>query len=147
MKSAKFRVFAACLCIVALTSGLLAREQSTNPVARKFYELKDYGLIYPSCDFKLGINHFRENGLQKEPNARAYIIGYKGKRALSKPFRSYLDQVENWLNFAEGVPREKIVVIDGGYRDQPIIELWIVPEGAAAPEPSPTFSPKKRRKR
>jgi hypothetical protein len=147
MKSAKFRVCAVCLCIVALTSGVLAQEQSSNFVARKFYELKYYGLLHPSCDFKLGLNHFLENGLQKEPSARAYVIGYNGRSPLPKPFRYYHDSVENWLSFAESVPKEKIVVIDGGYRAQPVIELWIVPEGVAAPQPSPTFLPKKRRKR
>ena len=146
MNCAKYRVITIGLCLIALTSGIMAQGQSSGPVAHKFHELKGYSLLLSSCEFKSGLNHFRENGLQKESSARAYLIGYNGRRALPKPFRYYLDGVENWLSFAEGVPKDKIVVIDGGYRDRPVIELWVVPEGAAAPEPSPTFFPKQRRR-
>ena len=40
-----------------------------------------------------------------------------------------------------------IVVINGGYRDVNSFELWLVPQGAEAPRPTPTVSPEERRTR
>jgi hypothetical protein len=39
-----------------------------------------------------------------------------------------------------GIQVERLITIDGGYREEPAHELWVVPIGAEAPRPSPTIN-------
>jgi hypothetical protein len=101
-------------------------------------------MLFPTCEFKFALMDFYSEGLKKEPGALAYIIGYNGKRPIPKTLKYHLDKAREWL--ADTVPQERIVIVNGGYRDEPVIELWLVPKGAAAPTPTPTYFPKKRGK-
>jgi hypothetical protein len=101
-----------------------------------------------SCEFKFYLHDFRTQAWEKESNALVYVIAYNGRRHRRRPYyiKSYLDRIKNDLNFVQGIPLEKIIVVDGGYREEPVAELWIVPEGASAPKNAPTFIPKKNRR-
>ena len=44
--------------------------------------------------------------------------------------------------FEEG----RVVLVDGGYREEAMMELRIVPEEVEPPKPTPTVFPKRRRK-
>jgi hypothetical protein len=93
--------------------------------------------------------------LQSDPTAQGYIVVYGG-RAHSDPncrssrrklplrgeaqaraarLKSYL------VNARRGLASERVIVIDGGYRDHWVAELWIVPKGVNAPDPTPTVDP------
>ena len=38
-----------------------------------------------------------------------------------------------------GLDAVRIVSVDGGYRERPAFELWLVPSGAQLPTPTPTI--------
>src|SRR5215211_2264684 len=81
--------------------------------------------------------------MEREPaSSKAVIIFYnqrKGKYPLNGG-----SEWSNWarssLNISREIPVERVVVIDGGYREFPTLEFWIVPEGAEMPKPTPAFS-------
>jgi hypothetical protein len=50
--------------------------------------------------------------------------------------------VKPYLVDTRGVDAKRIVVINGGYREEWTAELWIVPKGATPPNPSPTLAAK-----
>jgi hypothetical protein len=51
--------------------------------------------------------------------------------------------METYLGSTRGIYLGRIVTVDGGYREVPMTELWMVPRGSTPPKPSPTVDPSK----
>lgn len=83
------------------------------------------------------------NQLLTEPNAQAYLIFYRGRRGSLTQNQSY---AKNYLDLRGGLLSERIKAVYGGYRENPTMELWIVPGGAEFPKPTPTYRPKRHGK-
>jgi hypothetical protein len=91
------------------------------------------------------------DALQREPHSQAYILAY------SQYYRrgGYLDPPNTALKMLKAVRANlvnkyrvspsRIKVVNGGYRKQRQIELWIVPRGEHPPVATPNAFPKKRR--
>jgi len=74
-------------------------------------------------------------------NDRLYVIGYAGRSSerlyTNTALRRFRDQI-----LKLGLPAQKLGTYDGGFREQPTFELWIVPDGAESPRPTPTIDRK-----
>ena len=93
--------------------------------------------------------------LQNEPQGTGYIIFYGGTR-YKYPWCSSKREVlprrgesqaratrlKPYLVNSCAMDPQRIIVINGGYRETLTAELWIVPKGAQAPTPTPTVQPK-----
>lgn len=79
---------------------------------------------------------------KKKPRLRESAPPNKDRSAV-KPavfnVRKHLEFILNYLVATRGINRGRLTAIDGGYREEPAIELWIVPEGATPPQASPTL--------
>jgi hypothetical protein len=126
----------------ALACAVIQGQEPNKVVARKFDDFELIGVYYD--DMKALLDRFYYEGLMKEPNSRAYAIFYRGRHSSS---RYYPLQVRNWLVDTRGFPANRVKAIYGGYREVAMLELWVVPEGAADPRATPTVFLKKRRKR
>ena len=137
--------------LICLTFTLLA---VTSPAyaqhpAAKFDE---FGDIY--CDDeKARLDNFA-NQMLLESDATGYIIFYGGRRyrryakagwrlprrgdaeARVSRMKPYMVDTRANLN------ADRIVVINGGFRDTWMAEIWIVPRGATPPKPTPTVDSK-----
>ena len=76
--------------------------------------------------------------LQMDPTAQAYIIAYGGRLSRAGDAQKLADKAKVYLVTRRGVDRDRIVTIDGGHREQPAVELWLVPSRASLPKPTPT---------
>ena len=83
--------------------------------------------------------------LQNEPAAQGYVIFYGGRlfrgrvpRRGEAAFRAA--RMKPYLVNSRGIPDERVIVLDGGFRESWEAELWIVPPGASPPSPTPTVS-------
>jgi len=123
-------------------------------VATKFDQ---FGDIYCN-DEKARLDNF-VNLLRDAPEAKGYIIFYGGRwdhypyphrarrrfprrgegEARAARLKPYI--LNGWPTFKP----ERIVVINGGYRETWEAELWIVPQGADPPTPTPTVKPEELR--
>ena len=54
-------------------------------------------------------------------------------------------RLKPYLVNSRGLDPKRIVVINGGYRESWMAELWIVPKGADAPTTTPTVQPQEIR--
>jgi len=74
-------------------------------------------------------------------NDKVYVIGYAGRTSermfASTSLRRMRDQI-----LKSGFPPARVGAYDGGFREQPAFELWVVPEGAEPPKPTPTIDRK-----
>ena len=94
--------------------------------------------------------------LQNDPSTTSYVIAYAGRTSRAGTADRLLSRAKDYLVQKRVVDQSRIVVINGGYREEDCVELWVVPRGAQAPQPTPTVqagdarpapdtAPKKRR--
>lgn len=108
--------------------------------------MDDYGDLTPREERR----HLREFA-QKLPskvlepsklaNMQVYIIGYAGRRARIGEALARANRAKAYLSKLAGFPKVEIVTIDGGYRDEASIQLFLRLEGGSEPHPAPMVCP------
>jgi hypothetical protein len=76
--------------------------------------------------------------LQNDPSTRAYIIAYGGRMSPVGQVEKLMSRAREYIVTQRGIDASRLTVVNGGYREEDSVELWIVPSGAAAPRPTPT---------
>jgi len=76
--------------------------------------------------------------LQKDPSTRGYIIAYGGRMSPVGQVNKLMSRARDYAVTQRGIDASRLVVVNGGFREEDSVELWIVPSGAAAPHPTPT---------
>ena len=77
--------------------------------------------------------------LQREPaNFVLYLVGYGGQRACTGEAQVRVLRAKNHLVGKRGIPSSRVVSIDGGYRDEQMVEVWLLPREIGEPTPTPT---------
>lgn len=79
--------------------------------------------------------------LASEPQSTVYVITYGGRRGPRGEARAVLARLRRYLAGKRGVADERIVTVEGGYREEVTTELWDVPAGGTPPVPTPTIDP------
>jgi hypothetical protein len=78
--------------------------------------------------------------LQEEIAARGFVITYGGRTSFEGQARERARLAKDYLTREYNFVDERIVTIDGGYREDATVELWIVPREATPPTASPTLN-------
>jgi len=78
--------------------------------------------------------------LVAEPHSKAYIIAYAGREDHPGKSRRYALRAKNYLVESRGIAAERIVTIDGGRREEFVVELWLVPDTAEPPKTKATIT-------
>jgi hypothetical protein len=107
-----------------------------RPGARK---VDEYGNIRFN-DEKARLDNFAIE-LQNDPTAQGYIIAYGGRVGRRGEAQARADRARNYLVNTRGIDPSRIVTVDGGFREDLTVELWIVPSGAEQPAASPSVDP------
>ena len=142
------------LLIIVLCVFVAEAQPGTTPSeARRVDEFGDV-----LCEDEMARLDNFANELQNDPDVQGYIVFYGGKRQrdptrhaarLALPRRGEAEaraaRLQPYLHDRRGVDSKRIVVVNGGYREQWTAELWIVPKGANPPIPTPTFKPREIR--
>jgi hypothetical protein len=76
--------------------------------------------------------------LQNDPTAKTYVIAYGGRTSRIGQADLLGDRARNYLVTNRGIDQSRITVMNGGFREEDCVELWIIPSGATPPQPSPT---------
>ncbi|HEY2865765.1 MAG TPA: hypothetical protein VGJ02_01620 [Pyrinomonadaceae bacterium] len=66
-----------------------------------------------------------------------YLIVYAGRNSERNFSMTWARRIKDGLTVAGMEPR-RVYAMDGGFREQPLFDFWIVPGGAEPPRPSPT---------
>jgi hypothetical protein len=78
---------------------------------------------------------------QQEPETQGYIIAYAGRKTRDGEALIRADRSKNYLVNERSINSGRIILIDGGHREEFSMELFIAPVGAQPPSPSPTVEP------
>jgi hypothetical protein len=122
----------ACTQTVQAVSVVAALEKKVI-VAREFDECDSCSLD----DQKARLDNLAVE-LQNDPSTRAYILAYGGRMRPLGQVEKLMSRSRDYLTTQRGIDASRIVVVNGGFREEDSVELWIVPSGAAAPKPTPT---------
>ena len=122
----------ACAQTVQAVSVVAAREKKII-VAREFDECVSCSLD----DQKARLDNLAVE-LQNDLSTRAYILAYGGRLSPLGQVEKLMSRARDYLVTQRGIDASRIVVVNGGFREEDSVELWMVPSGAAAPKPTPT---------
>lgn len=76
--------------------------------------------------------------LQNTPDATGYLFVYGGKTSRVGQADRLGARALDYLTKTRMLDPQRIVIVNGGYRETDYYEFWIVPQGAEPPQPSPT---------
>jgi hypothetical protein len=76
--------------------------------------------------------------LQNDPSTRGYVIAYGGRLSPVGQVEKLMSRARDYLVTQRGIDASRLVVVNGGFREDDSVELWVVPSGASAPQPTPT---------
>jgi hypothetical protein len=105
-------------------------------------KIDEYGDI-PVGEEQARLDHIAVE-LENDPTSQTSLICYGGRRSAPRAAMRRCERAKNYLISSRGVEVPRVVIIDGGYREGPTVEVWIVPAGAHPPQPSPTVFPRGR---
>jgi hypothetical protein len=125
-----------------------------SPLAQDSNQAREFDKFGDICceDEKAHLDNFAVH-LQNEPESQGYIIFYEGrhygycyKYRPRMPRRGEAEaraaRIKPYLVEMRGIDSNRIVVVNGGYREEWMAEFWIVPKGSTTPKPTPTLQPK-----
>ena len=76
--------------------------------------------------------------LQNDPTTRAYIIAYGGRNSPISQVEVLMKRARDYIVGDRGIDASRLTVVNGGFRENDSVELWIVPAGAEPPRATPT---------
>ncbi len=145
---------------------LLSFVVSISAQINEARQIDEFGIL--PCGDMLGRMEWIHQSSQKEPDSKIYVIYYSGrfrketvwnketrnnKILLKYPHRDdalnqakaiplYLTTAENISTAERNAFQDKIILVDGGFRQNFETEIWFVPRNAAPPQPNPTIDKK-----
>ncbi len=78
--------------------------------------------------------------LQNDPSTTTYVIAYGGRTSRIGQADLLGSRARDYLVGQRGIDQSRIVVLNGGFREEDCVELWIIPSGATPPVPTPTVA-------
>jgi len=79
--------------------------------------------------------------LQNDPTTTTYIFAYGGRTSAIGKADSLLARARDYMVSQRGIDASRIVLVNGGFREEDCTEMWVVPRGATTPQASPTVQP------
>lgn len=137
---------------------LIALLLSTTNFSQNATKVDEFGYIY--CGDRIRLHNIYHNEIATTPQTKIYIIYYEGLREFTRwnsktkkyeeileppTFGSALNgakEIPLYLKMVYKVPSNRFILIDGGFQERFIMEIWNVPDGAEVPKPTPTLTRK-----
>jgi len=83
--------------------------------------------------------------LRDTPSAVGVIIVYAGQDRRRGEARAWSSCIRDYLKKRRDLEANKLVMVQGGYRQKLTAELWILPDGTNLPKPTPEIKPRQVR--
>ena len=125
-------------------------EASRNPLINRATEqnsIDEHG-IFEKYDNSKNASERRKrlnafaSYLKENPHFQGYIMSYGGRRTFLREAETRGESAKRYLMKSKGIKASRISVIDGGYREHWVVELWYGVTGGSRPVPLPTIDRK-----
>ena len=124
------------VCWTRARAAAALSDTPAPPIPSPTRAIDEYGDI-PFEDEKARLDNFAIE-VQNNPTWKGQITCYGGRVGREGEARRRCSRAKGYLSGYRHIPAEQIVTVDGGYREELTVVLWVVPPGAAQPQPSPT---------
>lgn len=114
------------------------RATATVPIAAPAKKVDEFGDLPPKDE--AGKLESIISYLGQSPD-RVYIIAYAGRTNVRGYATDVLRRMKTYIA-KSGPVSDRVAVVDGGFKEQPNYEIWVVPIGADSPRPAPTIDRK-----
>jgi hypothetical protein len=118
----------------------LPRRRDTNCEGLPPSPFDSYGNL-PLVEEKQRLDSFLTT-LKEVKNRKGYIITYAGKPARAGEAKERAEREKNYLVKVRRFPAGRLYTIDGGYREKPKVELYVVDGSNCPPTSDPTVDPR-----
>ena len=131
---------------------LMSGEKSAVPfdrfsvIERGDRVVAEYYEATPQVDDAGLYAHFAEV-LRLDPSLRGCVIGHTSRRGSRADARRLASRAKLTIAKSHAIDVGRVVALGGDQRDSKLIEVWLVPPGAALPKPTPDPRPRQRRRR
>jgi hypothetical protein len=102
-------------------------------------KVDEYGKIKP-VDENARLDNFAVE-LKADPTVQGYLITYGGRRSQAGEARKAAARAKTYLVKKRRLNAKRLATVDGGYREEASVELWLVPPGAQPPQATPNVDP------
>lgn len=102
-------------------------------------KIDEYGNIYWR-DERERLDNFAIE-LENDPTATGYIICYGGRVSYEGEATRRCKRARNYLGNKRHIGGDRIVTVDGGFREELTVELWRMYFGRHPPQSNPTVDP------
>lgn len=106
------------------------------PVPSPTRKLDEYGDIRWE-DEKPRLDNFAIE-LEVSQTAQGYLTCYGGRVGRVGEAQWRCQRAKRYVSGYRHIDASRILTVDGGFREDLIVELWVVPPGVTPPAPSPT---------
>jgi hypothetical protein len=132
-----------CLCAVVLVCHKQTRAQTVPepPTIVDFFPFDTYGKI-STDDEKARLDNLAIH-LLEDPKQVAYIFVYAGQQPCAGETQAKIAFIKNHLVKTRGIEPDRVIVRDGGHREELTVELWPWTRAGEVSPPSaaPTIDP------
>jgi hypothetical protein len=119
-----------------------AASVSSEPVNSR--KLREFGNV--DWESEMLFLDSLDNKLREEPESVAHVIVYGGRRGDRRgETQARIACIKDYMLNRRGVRPDRIVMVNGGYREESTVELWLVSRGERGPSATPTINSKEVR--
>jgi hypothetical protein len=117
--------------ILTIAFCLLIGINAPADTARKFDEYTNL----PFSDEKARLDNVAIQ-LQHEPSTVAWYFIFAGTESCAGEARLRAIRAKNYIVKKHGIPADRIIWVDEGYRENLLVEIWVMPRSRGKPYPT-----------
>jgi hypothetical protein len=134
----RFGVIAVSFVLGASSVNVTAQELNRDAIYSRFEE---YYPATPPEKIREILDGFAQH-LKANPSLRALLISYGGKQSCHNEALLRARLATRYLLKVHKLPLSRATILDGGYRENGVVELWVGSPGAIPPTPTRTINRK-----
>lgn len=122
------------MCLAIAVGSISVAQTAQTESSRKLDEFSGFG-----CEDMMGRLDAYAITLQSEPEMQAYVIVYGGQKGQRGEAQMWASRARYYLVGNRMIDVKRIITINGGYRENMTMELWLSRKGAPPPIAKPTL--------
>ena len=115
-----------------------AQETGRDAIYSRFEE---YHAETPHDKIRELLDAFAQH-LKSNPSLKAFLISYGGKQSCRNEALLRARLATRYLSKTHGISSSRSAILNGGYREDWVVELWVGSPGATPPSPTRTINRK-----
>ncbi len=125
--------------VKGLSTGCQNRSAYTTVVGVAPFKLSEFEENFPES-LQINLDNLAAI-LQKEAQLEGHIIVYGGRVGRRGHAQSRIERAKSYLTGTRGLAPDRYTVIEGGYRERPMFEIWLTLRNGQRPLATPSVAP------